>query len=875
MRSNNKVVSKSLAVLSLIAVAGMVSASGSVTGVEARRVGEGVEVLVRGTGLSAPKTQRIMNNTTFIASFDAALRSTGRKLNVNFSGVSTVQWSQFSTKPLVTRITIKHRPDDAPVVAKVAEGYVIRINLPKPAAPVDTVPSKPIIVLEEPKPVVNPNPIKTNQETRPNTNTSTTTGSRSTVEDPNTSPTPPPNTENNPLLPKVDPDKKNDSPRVVASASVNQPRRNEPTPSVRRISLDFADTDVVQVLKALATQADANIVTSPDVKGTISISLKNVTVEEALTVVTAIAGLRYQKLDRTIIVAPPDKITSIMHNASVGSPNITGQTEIRIVPIYCKQGSQVKAALYRVLPQDARTGRYEVALPSEQLMGGADAKDPKGTVDEYIMVIGNRQRLDEVERMVRSLDDQICSALGIDSPKTSQLVTETYFVRGAKASELVTALGMKEGKVGNVSVSATPDDSASRQTIVMTGRENEVGRLMKTLQELDGSEKANDVIEIYEVRFSDPRALRDEVMLQIPGIRASVPPAGVGATRVYVPATGKIKDSKSGGEDGGASSTTSTSAAQAAVEKSEGLKSGLALPFSGLEPNAVPMRLILRGDQDMMRKAVSFLAELDKQPRQLALEVRVMELRKEDATSAGIDWNLLTGGAVKFLRLENTAIDPKNRVGIGINGTDVNGDIVGTLDRIANNNNLIARPNMIAYDGRESELFIGDVIRYVQSVISSQNGPSVTIGEVRVGVNLSVLPRISTEGTATLDLRPTISFLREFRQFQISGFTAELPQTSERQSQQTVNIRSGDTIAIGGLITEEDVRASTGIPILMDLPILGNFFKSSRTRKDRRELVIFITSKVLTEPLGSGDSQLPMMSDTDKSGSTAKTKTGG
>ncbi len=845
---------RSLISFSLVASAGYALAIGTISSVETRKVGEGVEVFVRGEGLAKPREEKAMRNAVHIFSFAAQLKTTGRRETMNYGGVSTVQWTQFTTRPMVARLVFRLRPTDTPIVRQVEGGWLISVNTPTPTNVVAQpdnpllIPNRPIVLLDPEKPV---------KPTVSEVSDFDPTGI--TVVDEGTKAP----------LPRVS----KETPRTVASGAVTATSSTVSTSNVlqsKRISLDFADTDVVLILKALAAQADVNIVTSPDVKGQISVSLKNVTVDEALTVVTAIADLRYQKLDRTIIVASPDRLSSIIRNASMGSSAVTAETEIRIVPIYSKQGRQVKSALYRVLPQDARTGRYEVALPSEQMVQEApktadgkpaDAAGPAATnEDEYIMIIGSRTRLAEVERTIRSLDQQIADAIGIETPSSSALVTETYYVQGASATDLASALGVDKGKLGNIQVVATPAGSSARPSLVITGRENEVRRVVNTLKELDGGERPQDEIKLYEVRFSDPRALRDELMLQVPGIRASIPPAGVGNVRVYVPSSGKVTSpgEKAGGGEGQA--TTTTSAAQAAIEKSTGLQSGLTLPFNALEPSAVPMRLILRGDKSQLDRAYKLMAELDKEPRQLAIEVRVMELRKDDAVNAGIDWNLFTGGAVKFIRLNNSLSNPNNRIGAGFNNDVVSGDVVATLDGIANKNNLIARPNMVAYDGRESELFIGDVIRYVESITSSQNGPSVQIGEVRVGVNLAVLPRLSADGTATLDLRPTVSFLREFRQYQLSGFTAELPQTSERQTQQTLNVRSGETIAIGGLITEEMVTNVSGVPILMDLPILGQFFRSTRTRKDRRELVIFITTNIVNSPLGA-ETKLPMNND--------------
>lgn len=847
-----------LASLSLLAAAGVVSANGVISAIETRKVGDGVEIVVTGEDLAKPETARAWRNEAFIFSFKAEMKAKSRKETVGHAGVQYVQNVQFTTRPMVARVVLRLRPTDTPTIRPIENGWLIQVG---------NVPANP------------ENNFVSNTDTR---STATEINLGNTPEKaPTPKPQPKPVTSKPNLLPGVT---RPESSAVLSSGKVQPPKPSN-SGSRSNIQLNFDEADVVQVLKALAAQADVNIVTSPDVKGNISVALNNVSVEHALNVVTALAGLRYQKMDNTIIVAPADKLASIVQNARSASAQVGMITETRIVPLFSRQGRQVKAALYRVVPQDSIQGRYELALPSDALStidaiatpdsvlkpesggapagGGAPASGgnkSSSSADEYIMIIGAPARLDEVENAVKALDKQIATALGVDTPSTNAIVQENYVVKGSSAAMLLVALGAKEGKVGEVTVVATPNTSSSRQTIVLTGRENEVQRVVNVLEQLDSGVSPDESFEVYDVKFADPRALRDSLMLQVSGLKAFVPPAGAGNTRLYEPTTFKSSSSSSGNGSGTtASESTSTEtegkeADAGPTGNTVGLPQGLAQPYKNFETVAVPMRLILRGEADALNKGKELLAMLDNEPSHVALELRVMELTKEDATNVGLDWNLFTGGAVKFIRMNNSIENPNNTVGVGINDRNFSGDVIGQLDKIANRTNLIARPNLVGYDGRETEVFIGDVIRYVESVVASQNGPSVTIKELRVGVNFAVLPRIAQDGsTVTLDMRPTVSSLKGFTRVSLSGFSAELPQTAETVTQSTVTLKDGETIAIGGLISEQIIRQSKGVPLLMDLPILGQFFRNTINTKNRRELVIFITTKQIKGPLGAND----------------------
>jgi type IV pilus assembly protein PilQ len=240
---------------------------------------------------------------------------------------------------------------------------------------------------------------------------------------------------------------------------------------------------------------------------------------------------------------------------------------------------------------------------------------------------------------------------------------------------------------------------------------------------------------------------------------------------------------------------------------------------------------------------------VDKAAPQVAIEARVAEMSKEDILKAGFDWDIVTGGALRFLRFNNSQPSPANSGGLDITGDNWSADVTGSLDKILNKNNLIARPNVVAMDGREAVVFIGDVVRYVKNLQSTQNGSTVEIGEEPVGVKLNVLPRVGEDNMITMEVQPTVSFIKSF----LDTGAGTIPTTSMRTVRSTLRIRNGETIAIGGLISDEDRRAVSGLPILMDLPIIGHLFKKSTVTKVRTEVVIFITARVIDEPaVGTG-----------------------
>ena len=647
------------------------------------------------------------------------------------------------------------------------------------------------------------------------------------------------------------------------------------------VTLDFTNTDIVQILKALALQAGVNIVTSPEVKGQLTVALDRVTMTEALDLVTTLAGVRYAKTGKTYIVTSSAKFAEVMR--SMG-PSVTEAFETRVVPIFSGEGNQIKAAVLHSAVIDTESGRIELLLPSDELKvqktdsigaapgAGADAgkadpgTEPKTTIestsgdrnskDAYVVVVGPGSRLAEIERQIRLVDQQLCRAMGVNVPTSNMMVRKSYSPRGAKAMFLLQSVAGKNSdapghaKIGTVELFATPLTSNSDQVITLYGRESEVDQLLQNFASLDSFDDSAGGFFIYDVKYLDPRAVKQQLENEFPGLTVSLSLPSVATPGLFKEQS--KSQSQGGNEQKSETKTEGTTATS--IQPDDGNVKGISLPFTGMESTAQPMKVIIRGNKFLVEKALAYLQAVDVAVKQVALELRVMDLSKEDALKMGIDWSVFTGGSVKAIRMNQGTganlgsggtFGGGNGTGVQLKPNDVPAiSIAAQLDQLGLNGHLIARPNIFAVDGRQSEIFVGEVIRYIESIQSTQQGITVTTKELPVGVRLAVLPRIGGDGDITMDLRPVVSSLTGFTPVPGGG---NLPQTSLRIAQSTMVMRSGETIAIGGLIQDSDTFSEGGIPILKDLPILGKLF--SRTTKNRRrsEVVMFLTAKIVDE----------------------------
>jgi general secretion pathway protein D len=156
---------------------------------------------------------------------------------------------------------------------------------------------------------------------------------------------------------------------------------------------------------------------------------------------------------------------------------------------------------------------------------------------------------------------------------------------------------------------------------------------------------------------------------------------------------------------------------------------------------------------------------------------------------------------------------------------------------------VVSAPKLLVLNNQTATLQVGDEVPVAtQSAVSviSPGAPVVNSIEFRdTGVILKVTPRVNGNGEVLLDISQEVSSV-------VKTTTSDLdsPTIHQRRIVSSVAVRSGDTIALGGLISDNRTATNSGIPLLKDVPYLGNLFKTTDITGDRTELLVFITPRV-------------------------------
>jgi len=163
---------------------------------------------------------------------------------------------------------------------------------------------------------------------------------------------------------------------------------------------------------------------------------------------------------------------------------------------------------------------------------------------------------------------------------------------------------------------------------------------------------------------------------------------------------------------------------------------------------------------------------------------------------------------------------------------------------------VVSQPKIMLLNNQQAMVQVGTVTSFVANTATTttQGGiaqTSATTDQVQEGVTLRLMASILND-EILIELTPVVTTLDELRTINMGqGTTIEAPKTSTKSMHSMVRIKDGDTIAVGGLITSNDSKSEKGIPILRKIPLVGGLFEYKDKTLTRKELVIFITPKIL------------------------------
>ena len=274
-------------------------------------------------------------------------------------------------------------------------------------------------------------------------------------------------------------------------------------------------------------------------------------------------------------------------------------------------------------------------------------------------------------------------------------------------------------------------------------------------------------------------------------------------------------------------------------------------------------RLIVVTSPRIISELRETIARLDVPPRQVMLEARIVEVGTDDLIRLGIDWEQLS--RQNFLFLEGN-YDSISGTGNQISGLKVFPNTPGTsdifklknfsreavtfnvvVDLLIRNGNarILANPKLVTLNGREANMLVGQRIPFEIAGTVFAGGGAAPVAQVQteeVGIKLRITPLINDDGYITTRIEPEVSTVIGF-----TGRNNDLPIVATREASTTVRLRDGQSVIIGGLLSEDKTTEVAKVPLLGDIPGIGYLFQHQAIRSRKIDLVIEVTPRILTE----------------------------
>jgi general secretion pathway protein D len=447
-------------------------------------------------------------------------------------------------------------------------------------------------------------------------------------------------------------------------------------------------------------------------------------------------------------------------------------------------------------------------------------------------------------------------------------VTETVTLRASSAREMAEILDSllkapgADAQLRNGLVSIVVVESSN--TLILRGEAQVVRPLLPIIEDLDRRAEGAGDVRVVRLQFADAQQLVP-VLQQLVGQSVTPAPASPQVSSIARPAMGR----------GGESAPAPPEAASAPMAAPRGEQRASVTRYPGT--NAI----VIAAPPETQTMLAEVIRKLDVRREQVLVEAIVVEVSDATAKRLGVQFAIAgrngsgtplistsygnarpnlpailgaaagpqvlpEGSTLQSLR-DAAAASILGATGMlaggigNINGDTLFGFVINAV-KSDNDSNLLSTPSILTLDNQDATILVGQNVPITTGeVLGTANvNPFRTIQRQDVGIQLDVRPQINAGGTVTLFLRQEVSSVAG----PVSTASSELV-LNRRQVETTVNVDDGEIIVLGGLLDQNERISNERTPILGDVPVLGNLFRSTSRERQRTSLMIFIRPTIL------------------------------
>jgi general secretion pathway protein D len=661
--------------------------------------------------------------------------------------------------------------------------------------------------------------------------------------------------------------------QVKPGPALPQRRLSQPPPAGGMVSLNFNRADLVEIIHIIAQQLRLTYTIDPEVKGTVTInSAEPLRAEDLLPVFHQVLRMNGAVAVRTGNLY---HIMPIKDGKGLARP--VGQSRedsfaLQLIPVRFFAAAEMKRVLTPFLQPGGEIienprGNFLIVmdLPSniQRLMEIADLVDVQvfaGTrMEIYQPKIASAEEL--AQEMTKVMQSFAASAPQAESftaqfialPRINHLLVIshsdaawTYARRWLERIDVVA-----EGPGRRIFIYPVENGKAAELADVLsqalgqpiTGRRDTA----RTLQDLHRSTSGTST-GFTPGRGSSGSSFGGSGSFgqsnQPPGLYATVPVPGQASAPVTPAPAAGVQPPGAAPRPG-----TQTQAQQQQQQQQEQLR---------IVPDPATNSLIIYGTVQEFQNIKTILKDLDAVPRQVLIDAMILQVDLRDGENFGVDYEIIRQrttifgetyrslGALRSLGGLFSSPNAKQAItNLGLTAIVGDNDVSAMIRALATDSRvkLLSSPSVLAADNRPARIQVGAEVPYPTGSVTSNEATttSTTIQYRNTGRILTIIPQVNAQGLVNLQIKAEVSALGD----NVSIGGESFPSFNTQDAETTAVIQDGETLVIGGLIGENKSKTRTGLPYLMNLPVVGRFFGTTLETSERNELIMLITPRVI------------------------------
>jgi type IV pilus assembly protein PilQ len=295
----------------------------------------------------------------------------------------------------------------------------------------------------------------------------------------------------------------------------------------------------------------------------------------------------------------------------------------------------------------------------------------------------------------------------------------------------------------------------------------------------------------------------------------------------------------------------------------------------GAEDYALSATLLVFDYPEHIQEIEALIREIDQRPAQVLIEATILQTQLTEANAFGVDFSIISdmdfqdffglggplGATDALSQLGDTGVMPSNGRGAAVTGRP--GNIAGpgtlkfgiisddvsvflrALDEVTDLT-VLSNPKILTLNRQAARVLVGRKIGYLNTT-STQTSTTQSVEFLDTGTQLSVRPFVSTDGMIRMELAPRVSegLIREATD--ATGAAVTIPDEITQEVTTNVMVPDGSTIVLGGLFREQTKLVRRQVPVLGDIPLIGNAFRGFDDSTDRSEIIFMITPSIVSD----------------------------